>query len=251
MPQLYDTIGVGYGSYRRPDPRIAAAIMRALGELAPIVNVGAGTGSYEPADRPVVAVEPALTMIRQRQARTIPVVQASATHLPFRDGAFAAALAVLTVHHWPDRMRGLAEFARVARHRLVIATYDPAAAGFWLIEDYFPAIREIDRLSMPSLEEFRRALGPVDVRALPIPHDCTDGFLGAYWRRPYAYLDPGVRRAISAFAKIPHIDAGLTQLRADLANGTWARRYGHLLHQAALDLGYRLVIAHLGSSGTT
>jgi SAM-dependent methyltransferase len=251
MPQLYDTIGVGYGSYRRPDPRIAAAIMRALGELAPIVNVGAGTGSYEPADRPVVAVEPAMTMIRQRQARTIPVVQASATHLPFRDGAFAAALAVLTVHHWPDRMRGLAEFARVARHRLVIATYDPAAAGFWLIEDYFPAIREIDRLSMPSLEEFRRALGPVDVRALPIPHDCTDGFLGAYWRRPYAYLDPGVRRAISAFAKIPHIDTGLTRLRADLANGTWARRYGHLLHQEALDLGYRLVIAHLGSSGTT
>jgi SAM-dependent methyltransferase len=250
MPQLYDTIGVGYGSYRRPDPRIAAAIMRALGELAPIVNVGAGTGSYEPADRPVVAVEPAMTMIRQRQARTIPVVQASATHLPFRDGAFAAALAVLTVHHWPDRMRGLAEFARVARHRLVIATYDPAAAGFWLIEDYFPAIREIDRLSMPSLEEFRRALGPVDVRALPIPHDCTDGFLGAYWRRPYAYLDPGVRRAISAFAKIPHIDAGLTRLRADLANGTWARRYGHLLHQEALDLGYRLVIAHVGS-GTT
>jgi SAM-dependent methyltransferase len=250
MPQLYDTIGVGYGSHRRPDPRIAAAIMRALGELAPIVNVGAGTGSYEPADRPVVAVEPAMTMIRQRQARTIPVVQASATHLPFRDGAFAAALAVLTVHHWPDRMRGLAEFARVARHRLVIATYDPAAAGFWLIEDYFPAIREIDRLSMPSLEEFRRALGPVDVRALPIPHDCTDGFLGAYWRRPYAYLDPGVRRAISAFAKIPHIDAGLTRLRADLANGTWARRYGHLLHQEALDLGYRLVIAHVGS-GTT
>jgi hypothetical protein len=147
-------------------------------------------------------------------------------------------------------MRGLAEFARVARHRLVIATYDPAAAGFWLIEDYFPAIREIDRLSMPSLEEFRRALGPVDVRALPIPHDCTDGFLGAYWRRPYAYLDPGVRRAISAFAKIPHIDAGLTRLRADLANGTWARRYGHLLHQEALDLGYRLVIAHVGS-GTT
>lgn len=251
MPQLYDTLGVGYGSYRRPDPRIAAAIMGALGEFAPIVNVGAGTGSYEPSDRLVVAVEPSRAMIRQRQARMIPVVQASAVHLPFRDAAFAAALAVLTIHHWSDRERGLAELARVARHRLVIVTYDPAATGFWLVEDYFPAIGEIDRQILPSLEEFRRAVGPVDIRPLPIPHDCTDGFLGAYWRRPYAYLDPGVRRAISTFAKVPHLDAGLTRLRADLADGTWARRYGHLLHQTALDIGYRLVIAHLGSCGTT
>jgi SAM-dependent methyltransferase len=180
MPQLYDTIGVGYGRYRRPDPRIAAAIMCALGELAPIVNVGAGTGSYEPSDRLVVAVEPSMAMIRQRQARIIPVVQASAMHLPFRDAAFAAALAVLTIHHWPDRVHGLAELARVARHRLVIITYDPAATGFWLVEDYFPAIGEIDRQILPSLEEFRRAVGPVDIRPLPIPHDCTDGFLGAY-----------------------------------------------------------------------
>lgn len=248
MAQLYDRIGVGYGSYRRPDPRIAAAITHALGELAPIVNVGAGTGSYEPSDRPVLAVEPAMTMIRQRQARLTPVVQASATHLPFRDAVFAAALAVLTIHHWPDRMRGLAELARVTRHRLVIVTYDPAATGFWLVEDYFPAIREIDRQMLPPLEAFHHALGPVDIRPLPIPHDCIDGFLGAYWRRPYAYLDPGVRSAISAFAKLPNVDAGLARLRADLADGTWARRYGHLLHQTAFDLGYRLVVAHLGSS---
>jgi SAM-dependent methyltransferase len=251
MPQLSDTIGVGYGRYRRPAPRIAAMIQRALGALAPVVNVGAGTGSYEPADRPVVAVEPSMAMIRQRQARPILVVQASATHLPFRDAAFAAVLAVLTIHHWPDRARGLAELARVARHRLVLVTYDPAATGFWLVEDYFPGIGGIDRQILPSLEEVRRAVGPVDVRPLPIPHDRTDGFLGAYWRRPSADLDPGVRRAISTFAKIPPIDAGLTRPRADLADGTWARRYGHLLHQTALDLGYYLVIAHLGSGGTT
>jgi SAM-dependent methyltransferase len=250
MPHLYDAIGVNYGRYRRPDSRIAAAIMGALGELSPIVNVGAGAGSYEPSDRPVVAVEPSMVMIRQRQARTIPVVQASATYLPFRDAAFAAALAVLTIHHWPDRGRGLAELARVARRRLVIVTYDPTATGFWLVDDYFPAIREIDRQILPPLDDFRRVVGPVDIRPLPIPHDCTDGFLGAYWRRPSAYLDPGVRQAISAFAKIPHLDAGLTQLRAHLADGTWTRRYGHLLHQTALDIGYRLVIAYLGRRGT-
>jgi SAM-dependent methyltransferase len=222
--------------------------MRALGGLTPVVNVGAGTGSYEPADRSVVAVEPSMAMIRQRPDRAIPVVQASATHLPFRDAAFAAAMAVLTIHHWPDRVRGLAELVRVTRHRLVIVTYDPAATGFWLVEDYFPDIREVDLQIMPPLEEFRRAVGPVDVRPLPIPHDCTDGFLGAYWRRPHAYLDPGVRSAISTFAKLPNIDAGLARLRADLTDGTWERRYGHLLHRTALDLGYRLVIAHLGSS---
>lgn len=246
MAQLYDRIGVGYARYRRPDPRIAAAIMRALGDLAPIVNVGAGTGAYEPADRPVVAVEPALTMIRQRQTCFTPVVQASAMHLPFRDTAFAAALAVLTVHHWPDCMQGLLELTRVARERLVIVTYDPAATGFWLVEDYFPAIREIDQQSLPPLEAFERALGALDIRPLPIPHDCIDGFLGAYWRRPSAYLDAGVRSAISAFARLPNTDAGLTRLRADLTDGTWMRRYGHLLQQPSLDLGYRLIIAHLG-----
>jgi hypothetical protein len=143
-------------------------------------------------------------------------------------------------------MRGLAELRRVTRHRLVIVTYDLATTGFWLVEDYFPAIKEIDRRIMPSLEDLHQALGPVDVRPLPVPHDCTDGFLGAYWRRPSAYLDPGVRSAISAFAELPNTDAGLGRLRADLADGTWERRYGHLMQQATLDLGYRLVVAHLG-----
>lgn len=251
MPQLYDEIGVGYGNYRRPDPRIATAIVCALGEAETVVNVGAGTGSYEPTNRLVVAVEPSLTMIRQRRLGSAPAVQASASHLPFRDAAFAAALAVLTVHHWPDRTRGLEELARVAQRRVVIVTWDPAASGFWLIEDYFPEIREIDRITCPSMEEFRQALGDIENRPLLVPHDCTDGFLGAYWRRPYAYLDPGVRRAISAFSKIGDIQPGLTRLRRDLEDGTWESRYGHLLSQAELDLGYRLVIAHGRSVGVT
>jgi SAM-dependent methyltransferase len=167
MAQLYDTIGIGYEYYRRPDRRIATAILDALGDAATVVNVGAGAGSYEPADRSVVAVEPSLAMIRQRPAVSGPVVQASAMHLPFRDGAFVAALAVLTVHHWADRRRGLAELARVAQHRVVILTWDPATSGFWLVEDYFPAIAEIDRQILPPMEELRQALGPIEIRPLP------------------------------------------------------------------------------------
>jgi SAM-dependent methyltransferase len=242
MAQLYDAIGVGYGRHRRPDPRIAAAITDALGGAESVLNVGAGAGSYEPGDRAVVAVEPSLAMIRQRRAGSAPVVQASATHLPFRDGAFAASLAVLTVHHWPDRARGLAELARVARQRVVILTWDPAFPGFWLVDDYFPEIWTIDRPIFPPIDELERALGSVECRPLLIPHDCTDGFLGAYWRRPDAYLDPGVRGAISTFSKIGDLEPGLTRLRRDLAGGTWQRRHGHLLSESAIDLGYRLVI---------
>jgi SAM-dependent methyltransferase len=152
-PQLYDEIGAGYGAYRRPDPRIAAAIDLALDDAGTVLNVGAGAGSYEPADRKVVAVEPSLLMIRQRGAGSAPVAQASATDLPFRDGAFVATLAILTLHHWPDRPRGLAELARVARRRAVMLTWDPAAPSFWLIDDYFPALAAIDRPIFPTIEE--------------------------------------------------------------------------------------------------
>jgi SAM-dependent methyltransferase len=246
MPELYDRIGVGYRGRRRPDPRIAAAVLSALGDADTVVNVGAGAGSYEPTDRAVVAVEPSIEMIRQRDAGSAAVVRASATHLPFRDGAFAAALAVLSVHHWPDHGRGLAELARVARERVVIFTWDPAAPGFWLVDDYFPSIVEIDRPIFPSVEDFRRALGAIEARPLPVPHDCSDGFLGAYWRRPSAYLDPDVRRAISTFSKIGDVEPGLARLRRDLDDGTWTRRHGDLLSQSEIDLGYRLVVARRG-----
>jgi SAM-dependent methyltransferase len=238
--RLYDTIGVGYRNFRRPDPRIAAAILRALGDARTVVNVGAGTGSYEPPDRQVVAVEPALTMIRQRPGGSAPVVQASASSLPFRDGAFAGALAVLTIHHWPDRARGLAELARVARDRVVVLTWD-TAAEFWLVHDYFPELLEIDRTIFPSMAELERALGPLAVTPLPIPHDCADGFLGAYWRRPHAYLDAAVRGAISTFTKLADPEPGLARLRRDLDDGTWHRRHADLLERAELDIGYRLV----------
>ena len=243
MTQLYDAIGVGYRDFRRPDPRLETAITRALNQAETVVNVGAGAGSYEPSDRSVVAVEPAMTMIRQRRPGSAPVVQASATELPFRDDGFAAALAILTVHHWPDQARGLDEMARVARRRVVVVTWDPSTSGFWLTDDYFPEIFEIDRPLFPSIEDFRRALGRVEVHPLPIPHDCVDGFLGAYWRRPHAYLDAGVRSAISTFAKLHDLGRGLDRLRRDLEDGSWARRYGDLLDQPEIDLGYRIVVA--------
>ena len=148
---------------------------------------------------------------------------------------------MLTVHHWPDRARGLVEMARVARERVVILTWDPASRGFWLVDDYFPRLVAVDRTIFPSVAELRRALGRVEIRTLPIPHDCTDGFLGAYWRRPQAYLDGGVRGAISTFAKIDAAE-GLARLEADLADGTWQRRHGRLLEASEADLGYRLVI---------
>src|SRR5215470_9107355 len=244
MRELYDTIGRGYDTHRRPDPRLAAAIAGALGAASSVVNVGAGAGSYEPVDRPVIAVEPSAAMLRQRRPGAAPAVQASATELPFRDAAFGAALAILTVHHWPDRARGLAELARVTRDRVVIVTWDPEARyAFWLVDDYFPEIPAIDRVIFPTLDDFRRVLGPIEARPLPIPHDCADGFLGAYWRRPEAYLDAGVRGAISGFTKLADVEPGLARLRADLADGTWERRHGHLRQREAVDLGYRLVVA--------
>jgi SAM-dependent methyltransferase len=243
MPQLYDEIGVGYHAQRRPDPRIAALILHALAGARSVVNVGAGAGSYEPTDRRVVAVEPSPVMLRQRLPGSAPAVQGSATALPFRDGAFDAALAVLTVHHWPDRARGLAELRRVARDRAVIFTWIPDAASFWLVDDYFPSLGESDRALFDPLEAIGRILGPLDVSPVPIPHDCVDGFLGAYWRRPEAYLDPAVRGAISGFTRIGDTEPGVARLRSDLADGTWRRRHGALLTREALDLGYRLVIA--------
>jgi SAM-dependent methyltransferase len=204
VPQLYDRIGAGYKAHRRPDPRIGAAILHALGPAGSVVNVGAGAGSYEPTDRPVVAVEPSPTMIRQRPPGSAPVVQASATALPFRDGAFDAALAVLTVHHWPDRARGLGELQRVAGDRAVILTWEPDAARFWLVDDYFPALATLDRAIFDTLDDLRRILGPVEIQPLPIPHDCwtaswapTGAGPTPIWTRPSAARSPRSARSVT------------------------------------------------------
>lgn len=238
---LYDTIGVNYRQRRRPDPRIAARIAAALEGCATVLNVGAGAGSYEPQDRRVVAVEPSTVMIRQRPANAAPVVRASAAALPFGTDSFDACLAVLTMHHWPDPWRGLAELRRVARLRVVVLTCDPSIAPFWLY-DYFPELLTIDRHILPPLSVWRRQVPALQVVGVPIPHDCSDGFLGAYWRRPEAYLEAEVRAAISTFSKLRRVEAGVEALRRDLASGAWRARYDHRVQQDELDLGYRLLV---------
>lgn len=239
----YDIIGRAYAAHRRADPGIARAVASALGGARSVVNVGAGAGSYEPAGLAVVAVEPSALMVAQRPAGAAPVVRGLAESLPFSDGAFDAALAILTVHHWSDRRAGLAEMRRVASDRVVILTWDPEHPAFWLVRDYFPDLLEFDRRIFPTLAEFEAALGRVEVSAVPVPHDCVDGFLGAYWRRPEAYLDDDVRGAISTFSRIGNIAPRLERLRADLESGRWATKNAGLLGLEELDLGYRLVVS--------
>jgi SAM-dependent methyltransferase len=246
---IYDRIGRGYTTTRRPDPRIAAAIGAALGNARTLVNVGAGAGAYEPRDRRVVAVEPSTAMVRQRPAGAAPCMRAIAEQLPFRDRAFDASLAALTLHHWTDRAAGLAELRRVARRRVVILTWDPGPGGeFWLMRDYFPEILALDIPRFPSVSSMERSLGPIQMAPVPVPHDCQDGFLGAFWRRPEAYLDPAVRGAISAFALLDpeRVGAGVARLADDLASGRWEARHGSLRQQESLDLGYRLIVAEHG-----
>jgi SAM-dependent methyltransferase len=242
--QIYDTIGQGYEALRQADPRIASALTRALGDAMSVVNVGAGAGSYEPRDRHLVAVEPARTMIDQRKPDSAPVVQARAEQLPLRSNSFDAALAILTIHHWPHRRDALRELRRVAKSRVAILTWDPAAPDFWMI-DYFPDLPAIDRQIFPTLEELESELGRLTVTPLPIPHDCPDGFMGAYWRRPEAYLNPEVRAAISTFAKLGDLKPGLERLERDLTSGAWLDKNAAVLAMPQLDLGYRIVTADL------
>ncbi|MEH6525698.1 MAG: class I SAM-dependent methyltransferase [Sneathiella sp.] len=242
MSALYDTIGLNYARLRQPDARISRAINDALGAAQTVLNVGAGAGSYEPANRQITAVEPSAEMIAQRPASRASVFQASAEDLPFADNSFDASMAVLTIHHWSDQQKGVSEMRRVTRAKIVFLTYDPAFRGFWLA-DYFPALVRLDEGQMPRMTDYETWLGAVNVTPLPIPHDCTDGFLAGYWRRPAAYLDERVRAAMSSFHALGDVSEGLGRLEKDLQSGAWAERYAHLLDLAEHDCGYRLVTA--------
>lgn len=249
-PELYDSIGGTYASARATDPRIAAAVWAALGDARTVLNVGAGTGHYEPTDREVTALEPSEVMIDQRPPGAAPVVRGRAEELPFEDGSFDAVMAVLSDHHWSDRRRGLAELRRVARHRIVVFNANPEEAGlFWLTTEYLPEFLALIpaeyRVSGTWESMFRELLGQVDFAAVPVPHDCTDGFYGAYWRRPEAYLDPRIRAGTSVFTQVSSgaVDRAVAALGADLETGRWHERHRELLTMDELHLGYYVITA--------
>lgn len=244
----YDTIGTTYARTRRPDPRIRDAIWAGLGAATSVVNVGAGTGSYEP-PQTVLAVEPSRVMIAQRPPGLAPAVMTTADRIPLPDKSVDVALCILTIHHWPDLAAGIAELRRVAR-RGVFFTWDrDVSADFWLLREYFPAMGAADYQKAVPLERLASLAGPLKVTPVPVPHDCIDGFLGAFWRRPEAYLDPVVRAGISGFtlASPEELAAGLARLESDLDSGAWRRSHLDLLAMQAADLGYRLVVADWGA----
>jgi ubiquinone/menaquinone biosynthesis C-methylase UbiE len=244
IARLYDTIGTTYTVTRRTEPRIAERVWAALGDARTVLNVGAGTGSYEPSDRDVTAVEPSAVMRAQRHASTARCVAATAESLPFDDQSFDAAMAFATVHHWQDPVAGLREMRRVAR-RVVVFTCDTTDESwhrrFWLTRDYLP---EIAASSVGLATELAHAIG-ARIEPVLIPWDCTDGFFEAYWRRPEAYLDENVRRGISMWAGVgPDVEERVVRsLRDDLASGRWAERNRDLLDLEEADLGLRLLIA--------
>jgi len=241
----YDRIGRSYAASRRPDPRIAAQVDAALGGARSVLNVGAGTGSYEPDDRDVVALEPSATMRAQRPAGSAPCVGGVAGGLPFPAGAFDATLTVFSIHHWPDQRAGLDELRRVApRH--VIITFDPGFHNrFWLVRDYVPEAADLPGSWPLPPEAIVEHLGRGTVEPVPVPADCADGFFWAFWRRPEAYLDPTVRAGISGLAQLPDdlVAERMRRLEADLDSGAWHERNADLLERDEVDAGYRLIVA--------
>jgi SAM-dependent methyltransferase len=243
----YDRIGVGYGAIRCPEPRIASRIEAALGEARTVLNVGAGTGSYEPADRDVTALEPSRTMIAQRPPGSAPAIRGFAEDLPFDDDSFDAAMAVITVQHWNDVQAGLGEMVRVSRRRVVVLTFDPGpAADLWL-RDYFPGALRCHADLMPAIGELTAMLPGASVEPVPVPRHCSDGFFIAFWDRPEMHLDPTVRRASSVWHQLSRseIERGLAELETDLQSGRWDERNGHLRETAELDVGLRLLVAEV------
>jgi SAM-dependent methyltransferase len=241
---VYDTIGRTYSATRREDPRIAAHLHAAIGDATSVVNLGAGTGSYEPDGPTVVAVEPSAAMVEQRRDRTNLVVRAVGQALPFPDHSFDVALAVLTLHHWADLDRGLSEMRRVSRRQVVLYFEPLQTHRFWGLE-YFPEAAELAvEVRAPGETELRRALQVREVRRVLVPKDCMDGFGTAFWARPEAYLDPTVQAGMSWLALLPEAvrARGAAHLARDLASGEWERRFGHLRLLDEFDGGYRLAI---------
>lgn len=242
----YGRIGPGYASIRQPDPRIEAAVWGAFGDARTVLNVGAGAGSYEPRDRQVTAVEPSASMRAERPADRVAAIDATAEELPFPDQAFDASMASVTIHQWPDPEAGLREMRRVTRGPVVILTFTPEVPEPWWQPEYVPELFEVEAHRMPALDRVTGALGgDVEVRVLPIPADCIDGFGQAFFARPERTLEADVRRAMSAWSFVPpevH-ERYVRELGADLASGAWDARWGRFRELPEFDGGLRLVVA--------
>jgi SAM-dependent methyltransferase len=240
----YDRVGLNYADYRRADPRLAARIWAALGDARSVVNVGAGSGSYEPRDRETIAVEPSPVMIAQRPAGAAPAIEGVAEDLPLEDKSVDAAMGVLTIHHWDDLGAGLAEMRRVARHRIVLFTIDAVKnSEIWTLSEYFPAAARAEREKMPSMERLEELLPAATIEPVPAPSRCRDEFTSALWDKPELFLEPDVLRASSLWHSLPaaEIELGQERLRADLESGLWDEKHGHLRTLPELDIGLRLV----------
>ena len=242
----YATHGPGYGRQRRTDPRLEAWVHAALGDARTILNVGAGAGSYEPLDRHVLAIEPSAAMRAQRPAHLAPAIDGVAERLPLDDQSVDAAMALLTVHQWPELARGLAELRRVARGPIVILSFDPDALDRYWMAEYAPEMLAVERRRFPSIASLVEGLGGAcEVQALQIPNDCVDGFSEAFHARPEAFLDPAVRRSQSAWSFLPEaVVARFVQaLGADLASGEWDRRHGAWRTQPVFEGGLRGIVS--------
>lgn len=242
MKTLYDEIGKHYALGRREDPTIAANLHQFLEDAESILNIGAGTGSYEPLHKNLVAVEPSCEMIAQRPPDKAPVIRAFAERLPFEDDRFSHSMTVLSMHHWGDRQKAFAEIRRVSRDCFVALTWDPGAQPYWLTADYFPEVHAIDAAIFPSLKEIAGCFESVKFYPVPIPKHCIDGFTAAFWAKPNAYLDPRIRSNMSTFTKIRHLQDGLNRLGSDLESGRWQEKYGELSNLEALDVGYVIAV---------
>ena len=245
MEPIYDDIGINYSVTRCTDPKIANQLYLELEGATRIVNIGAGTGSYEPENVDLVAVEPSLEMISQRKIGSYRVEQAFAEKLPFENNSFSHAMTVLSMHHWENRALAFSEINRVATQKFVAITWDPTSDPFWLTRDYFPEIYEMDKGIFPGLEEFDEHFDEVKINTLMIPGDCQDGLLAAFWKRPKAYLDSKVRQSTSPFAKLKNLAKNLQKLEDDLASGAWAKNNHAILNSSSLDVGYRIISARV------
>ena len=241
----YDEHGSRYSRGRRPDPRIEARVHAALGDAETVLNVGAGTGSYEPRDRWVLAIEPSATMRAQRPAEAAPAIDARAEALPLDDGSVDAAMACVTIHHWHPRKAGLAEMRRVARGPVVVLTFDLDHLPPWQL-DYLREGVEVERPRFGAIEEVAAELGGrTRIETIPTPADCADGFFEAFWNRPEALLDPAVRASQSLWPLIgPEAEQRIVgRLARDIASGLWDERYRYLREMDLFEGSLRLVVS--------